>query len=101
MPRKKSVEIALTLKEKRFLNSWHNREGYRRRDMLRAQIILCAGRGETNYHIAKKFKISRNTVKLWRFRFFRHRLDGLKTRPIPGRPKRQYDYEISCTELGF
>ncbi|OIO06861.1 MAG: hypothetical protein AUJ52_11430 [Elusimicrobia bacterium CG1_02_63_36] len=55
---------------------------------VRAEIVLRAAEGQPNYAIAKQLEISRNTVKHWRFRFARERLAGLKTRPIPGRPKR-------------
>ena len=38
--------------------------------------------------IARETRISRNTVKHWRFRFARERFAGLKTKPIPGRPRK-------------
>lgn len=56
--------------------------------MIRVDIILRAAAGQPNYRIAKQLKISRNTVKLWRQRFVREGMDGLKTRPIPGRPRK-------------
>jgi len=54
---------------------------------VRADIILRAAEGQTNYRIAKQLGLSRNTVQHWRYRFAREGLAGLRTRPIPGRPK--------------
>lgn len=63
---------------------------------VRPEIVLRAASGQPNYAIAKELEISRNTVKHWRFRFARERLAGLKTRPIPGRPRR---LKVEAAEL--
>ena len=86
MPRKKSVQIALGPVDQILLGQ-QQKKGLRRH-WLRADVILRAARGQTNYMIAKELEISRNTVKKWRFRFAREGIAGLKSRPIPGRPKR-------------
>ena len=57
--------------------------------MVRVDVIMRAARGQTNYMIAKQLGISRNTVKLWRYRFAQEGMTGLITRPIPGRPRKQ------------
>ena len=62
--------------------------GFSRRLMIRIDVIMRAARGQTNYMIAKQLGISRNTVKLWRSRFAKEGLAGLRTRPIPGRPRK-------------
>jgi len=59
-----------------------------RRSWVRPEIVLRAAEGQPNYSMAKELEISRNTVKHWRFRFARERMAGLKTRPIPGRPRK-------------
>jgi hypothetical protein len=59
--------------------------------MMRAEVVTRAADGQTNYMIAKQLGISRNTVKLWRYRFAREGLVGLKSRPIPGRPRKASD----------
>lgn len=55
---------------------------------IRANVVMRAARGQTNYMIAKQLGISRNTVKLWRYRFAHEGMAGLMTRPIPGRPRK-------------
>jgi transposase len=57
--------------------------------VLRSKIILLAAKGLQNKQIAKKLKVQRNTVWLWRNRFISHRLDGIrKDAPRPGRKPR-------------
>jgi len=90
MPRKKSVEIELSQQEKSHLSRWHKgivSSDLSLRGIMRADIIMRAAAGHTNYQIAKDLGISRTTVKKWRYRFARERVKGLATRPIPGRPK--------------
>ena len=87
MPRRVSVSIKLTAAERRELAKLLARHRGRL-PWVRAEIVLRAAAGQPNYSIAKELEISRNTVKQWRFRFARERLAGLKTRPIPGRPKK-------------
>jgi len=95
MPRKTSVPIEITVEERRELSALL-RNSRRKRNWVRADIILRAAEGQTNYMIAKELRLSRNTVQHWRYRFARERLAGLKTRPIPGRPKK---IESKSTEV--
>lgn len=87
MPRKKSVEIQLAPADKAALSRWHRKRDFSARSILRMTIIRRAAEGQTNYQIAKELGVSRNTVKLWRYRYAREGLEGLRSRPIPGRPK--------------
>ncbi len=87
MPRKCSVPIEVTAEERQALRKMRNLLG-KKRNWVRAEIVLRAAAGQTNYAIAKELAIRRNTVQHWRYRFAREKLAGLKTRPIPGRPKR-------------
>lgn len=87
MPRKSSVPIEVTSEERQVLRKIRKLLG-KKRNWVRAEIVLRAAAGHTNYAIAKELSLSRNTVQHWRYRFARERLAGLKTRPIPGRPKR-------------
>jgi len=88
MPRKRSVEINLGPVDLMLLGKWR-RTSWDVGLSLRADIVMRAANGQTNYRIAKELGISRNTVKLWRYRFAREGMAGLKTRPIPGRPPRR------------
>jgi len=66
--------------------------------MVRVDVIMRAARGQTNYMIAKQLGISRNTVKLWRYRFAREGMTGLITRPIPGRPPKPRDRQMATLD---
>lgn len=57
---------------------------------LRVGIVLRAAQGLSNQAIGQHLGCSQPTVVLWRGRFARERLQGLGTRPRPGRPRR-YD----------
>ena len=87
MPRKKSVEINLGPVDLMLLGKWR-RTCWNVGISMRADIVLRAANGQPNYRIAKELGVSRNTVKLWRYRYAREGIKGLKTRPIPGRPPR-------------
>jgi transposase len=52
----------------------------------RARIVLRAGEGVPNVHIASELGVSIPTVLLWRRRFAERGLDGLRDAPHPGRP---------------
>lgn len=89
MPRKKSVEIQLAPEDKAALARWHRERDSSVRSILRMTIIRRAAEGQTNYQMAKELGVSRNTVKLWRYRYAREGLEGLRSRPIPGRPRKK------------
>ncbi|PIP84478.1 MAG: hypothetical protein CO113_02220 [Elusimicrobia bacterium CG_4_9_14_3_um_filter_62_55] len=86
MPLPPSVFISLDRTSETVLQTWRKDSPGRRG--LRAEIILRAATGHHNLTIARNLGISRNTVKLWRRRFAQEGLDGLKSRPIPGRPRK-------------
>src|SRR6266704_5194992 len=91
MPRKTSIPIHPTEAELKQLE-WRNKELNPPislvRKYKRAEIVKMAAAGESNRWIARLLGVSRNTVKLWRYRFAREGLVGLKSRPIPGRPRK-------------
>jgi transposase len=55
---------------------------------LRARIVLAAADGAANTAIAADQGVHVDTVRKWRARFCRRRLDGLADAPRPGRPRR-------------
>jgi hypothetical protein len=81
-------EIGLSEEEARELRSRAARYTVPHGQVLRAKIVLLAAEGETNAEIARRLDCSLRTVSLWRKRFFEERLDGLRDRPRPGRPRR-------------
>ena len=58
------------------------------RDALRARIVLAAARGTPNAQIARDEHVHVDTVRKWRHRFTRDRLEGLQDLPRCGRPPR-------------
>jgi transposase len=57
------------------------------RQVLRAKIVLAAGAGLTNAHIARRLGVTPNTVRKWRKRFIAEGLAGLADRKRSGRPR--------------
>jgi hypothetical protein len=58
------------------------------REVQRARIVLYAADGKTDVEIAARLDTSAGIVGRWRRRFFEERLEGLKDRPLAGRPRR-------------
>jgi transposase len=56
--------------------------------------VLAAADGESNSDLARRFGVSRTTVKRWRSRFVEGRCDGLLDEPRPGRPRAVGDAQI-------
>ena len=53
----------------------------------RARIVLLAVEGQPNNRIAAELRVAPMTVLLWRARFERERLAGLRDAPRPGRAR--------------
>ena len=78
--------IVLSPEERSILERWAHGRSFPARLVQRAQIIQMAGEGILSQDIARKLKISRPTVQLWRQRFLALRLPGLeKDAPRRGR----------------
>lgn len=98
MARLTSIPIKLTIPERgelRRIRDFHPKKRY----WMRADIVLRADAGQSNLVIARKLEISRNTVKHWRYRFAREGMAGLKTRPIPGRPRKKQVTPAQAPEM--
>ena len=86
LPMKIAKPIFLSSQERETLSVWAAARSMPLRVVQRAQIIQMAADGVLNRDIAKKLRISRPTVQLWRQRFLALRLPGLeKDAPHPGR----------------
>lgn len=59
-----------------------------RAEAQRAEIVLRAAAGENNCKIANAVGVTRQTVRTWRERFARRRLDGLDDQPRCGAPRK-------------
>ena len=86
MPWAKSIPIELTDDERTELESVVRKATAPQGAVFRARIILEAASGASNRAIAQKLGSDRVTVRTWRKRFFRKRLQGLEDCPRSGRP---------------
>jgi transposase len=86
--------IVLTDVERAELEGWARRRTSAAGLALRSRIVLAAADGESNSDMARRFGVSRTTVKRWRSRFVEGRCDGLLDEPRPGRPRAVGDAQI-------
>jgi transposase len=56
------------------------------RDVHRARIILLCADGRPHRQVKRELRTTIDTIVLWRGRYEREGLEGLKDRPRPGRP---------------
>jgi transposase len=96
MPLRKASEIKLTDEEKAVLERYLRRRKTGRSMAQRAEIILRAASGENNCEIARAVQATRQTVRVWRERFVKRRLDGLDDEPRPGAPRKIGDERIEA-----
>lgn len=85
MPRPDQLE--LTSGEKLALERLANDPARPPREVLRARIVLLAAEGASDGEVAELLGSSRPTVALWRNRYATARLEGLRDKPRPGRPR--------------
>lgn len=87
MPTPHAAEIVLTADERAELEGWARRRSSAAGLAMRARIVLAAADGGSNTELADRLGLSITTVRRWRNRFARLRLDGLVDEPRPGRPR--------------
>jgi transposase len=85
---RKASAIKLSVEERDFLLRLVRRRKVARGDAQRAEIILRAANGLNNCEIADAVGVTRQTVRTWRERFAKHRLDGLDDEPRCGAPRK-------------
>jgi transposase len=85
---KSPFSIRLSGSERRELEGRLKRYTQPHCQIQRARMILLAAEDLTNEEISRRLGVRRESVCLWRKRFFHERLDGLNGRPRTGRPKR-------------
>ena len=86
---RRAPQLQVTADERTQLQQWARGRRTPVRLALRANMILLAGEGRENRHIAAAVGMSRQTVGLWRQRFVTYRLAGLEhDAPRGGRPPR-------------
>lgn len=78
--------IEIRTEERPTLERWANARATERRLVDRARIVLLAAEGRPAREIAARVGCSLPTVKMWRARYERDGLEGLRDRPKTGRP---------------
>ena len=92
----KASVIRLSVDERAYLERLFRRRKVARGDSQRAEIVLLAADGLNNCRIAAKVGTTRQTVRTWRERFAKHRLDGLCDEPRCGAPRKIGDDQIEA-----
>jgi transposase len=96
MARRMAKAIELTAEERDAIERRLRRRKIARAEALRAEIVLRAADGESNCAIADAVGVTRQTVRTWRERFAKHRLDGLDDEPRCGAPRKIGDDRIEA-----
>ena len=94
MGAKEAVAIELSGEERDTLARQSRRRKISRAEAQRAEIVLLAADGANNCEIARRVGVTRQTVRAWRERFARARLDGLSDEPRCGAPRKIGDDQI-------
>jgi transposase len=94
MPSPIAVEVVLSETEWEQLESWTWRGKSAEALALRSRIVLAAAEGSNNTEIAQRLSVDHATVRKWRSRFVRDRLEGLLDEPRPGRPRTVTDAQV-------
>lgn len=79
-----TVEISLSVDERKTLERWARRHSSSQALALRSRIVLGCAEGRTNGDVATGLGVHPTTVSKWRHRFAGDRLDGLVDAPRPG-----------------
>jgi transposase len=79
--------LALTDEEHCQLAAWARHRSHARALALRALIVLACHQGLTNREVARRLKVTAQTVGKWRARFVSRRLAGLGDEPRSGAPR--------------
>src|SRR6185436_14349513 len=90
----KASKIVLRKDERDYLERLVRRRKVSRGEAQRAEIVLRAAEGLNNRAISAAVGVARDTVRLWRERFAKHRLDGLDDEPRCGAPRKIGDDRI-------
>jgi transposase len=93
---RKASQIELSSEERETLERYVRRRKTGRSLAQRAKIILHAASGENNCEIARAVGVTRQTVRVWRERFSKQRLDGLDDEPRCGAPRKIGDDRIEA-----
>ena len=88
------AELILTEQERRELQSLARRSRTAPQPARRARIVLACASGVDNQTVAKRTRVSPQTVGKWRARFIERRLDALLDEPRVGAPRKISDQQV-------
>jgi transposase len=90
------AELVLSTEERLTLERLANRRKSAQAMAMRARIVLCCAKGDTNRDVAQQLGVSQAMVGKWRRRFVEHRLEGLSDDPRPGAPRTITDDQVEA-----
>jgi transposase len=90
------AELQLSTEERLVLERLANRPKSAQAMAMRARIVMCCAKGETNREVAGRLGVSEAMVGKWRRRFIEHGLDGLSDDPRPGAPRTATDDQVEA-----
>ena len=88
------VPLELTSEERTRLESLAHRSRTAPQVARRARIVLACAEGSDNKAVARRMRLTPQTVGKWRSRFVHMRLDGLYYEPRPGAPRSISDEQV-------
>jgi transposase len=87
VPTPHALEIVLTDAERAELEGWARRRTSAAGVAMRSRIVLAAADGGSNTELSQRLGLAIGTVRRWRNRFAKYRLDGLLDERRAGRPR--------------
>jgi len=94
-PGRPTMPIVLTEGQQRQLEAMAHSRSLPHGRVVRAQIVLMAAKGMTNTQIAPHVGLSIGMVGIWRKRFLKQGVEGLRDEPRPGRPRSVSDQRVA------
>lgn len=92
----KLKQISLSVQESSQLVDWTRRSSTAQALAMRARIVLAAAEGLPSAEVARRIRVTPQTVWKWRNRFLERRLDGLLDEPRPGAPRKIDDGKVEA-----
>jgi transposase len=88
------AELIVSEGEREALERWSRRPSSPQALALRSRIVLACAEGKSNQAVARRERVTPQTVGKWRQRFVERRLDGLVDEPRPGQPRKITDERV-------
>jgi transposase len=86
--------LELTAGEREQLERWARRPRSAQALAQRSRIVLACAEGVSNQVVARRERVTPQTVGKWRQRFVERRVDGLVDEPRPGQPRKITDEHV-------